>query len=242
MGRTTEQPPLAPAERAGLRLLVLAPAVLVLVSIVLPLGFLVREQWAPLQAFDRRVSDAAFGLVLDSDVVRVAAALLTNLGAPVLVYIAAATLAALLLRAGGRRSALFLAVAVAGAYVLSSTGKAVVDRARPVFEDPVASARGASFPSGHAAGAAALYLAAAIVLPVLLPRISRRLLLAVAVVVPLVVASTRVLLGVHYPSDVVAGLLLGWGWVAACAAVFVAWRADEGRPTDDVLEDGVEPR
>jgi len=61
-----------------------------------------------------------------------------------------------------------------------------------------------------------------------------------AVGVPLVVAATRVILGVHYLSDVTAGLLIGWGWTAACTALFTAWRAQEGRPVAP-LEEGVEP-
>ena len=65
-------------------------------------------------------------------------------------------------------------------------------------------------------------------------------LLLMAVVVPLVVAATRIVLGVHYVSDVTAGLLIGWGWTAACTALFTAWRAQEGRPVEP-LEEGIEP-
>jgi undecaprenyl-diphosphatase len=49
-----------------------------------------------------------------------------------------------------------------------------------------------------------------------------------------------VLLGVHYVSDVVGGLLLGTGWTAACAAVLVAWRSEQGRPVRRV-SDAVDP-
>jgi undecaprenyl-diphosphatase len=58
--------------------------------------------------------------------------------------------------------------------------------------------------------------------------------------VPVLVAATRVVLGVHYLSDVTAGLLIGWGWTAACTALFTAWQAEEGRPVEP-LEEGLQP-
>jgi len=54
--------------------------------------------------------------------------------------------------------------------------------------------------------------------------------IAVAILIPLVVAFARVGLGVHYLSDVVAGMLLGLGWVVVTAAAFEAWRRDVGLP------------
>jgi undecaprenyl-diphosphatase len=137
------------------------------------------------------------------------------------------------------RLAAFVAVTMLGSSVLNGIVKSAVDRARPVLPDPISHARGASFPSGHATGAAAFYLALAVVALSFVPARRRRLVLAAAVVVPLVVAATRVVLGVHYLTDVAAGLLLGWGWVLACTALFSAWRAEEGRPAP-VLEEGLE--
>jgi undecaprenyl-diphosphatase len=90
----------------------------------------------------------------------------------------------------------------------------------PVFDEPVATALGGSFPSGHTFAATAVCTCALLVLlpSVHAPR-ARRALLAVGVLVPLAVACTRVLLGVHYPTDVVGGLLVGAGWALACGAV-----------------------
>jgi undecaprenyl-diphosphatase len=177
---------------------------------------------------------------VEHGVVRALAKALTQLGAPVLLELASALLVAWLLWRSHRRLAGYLASCVAGAYVLSTTGKLLVDRARPVFHDPIAHARGASFPSGHATGSAAFYLALAVILLSLLTWPRRGWLLVMAVVVPVVVAVTRVVLGVHYVSDVTAGLLIGWGWTAACTAFFTAWRAQEGRPVDP-LDEGIEP-
>jgi undecaprenyl-diphosphatase len=76
---------------------------------------------------------------------------------------------------------------------------------------------------------------------VALPAVRRGLpVLLAAVALAVAVAASRVLLGVHFLTDVVGGVLLGLGWTAVCAAVFVAWRLDEGRRVDPVHE-GIEP-
>jgi undecaprenyl-diphosphatase len=231
---------LDPDERAGLRLTLLSFGLLLVAVFVLPLGFLVREKWSPLADFDARTESAAHRAAVAHDWLADTASVLTWLGGPAVLEVIAACLAVLLLITGRRRTALYLAICIAGAYTLSTLGKVTVDRARPVFDEPLSVARGASFPSGHATGSAAFYLALAVVLLPLVPPGRRWLLYAMALVVPLIVAATRILLGVHYPTDVTAGLLLGWGWVLACTALFSAWRAEEGRPAP-VLEQGVEP-
>ena len=227
-------------ERRGLRPALLGIGLFVLVVVVVPLGALVRGSWGPLIRLDDRVEHGVHEDAIEHGAVRVIAKVLTQLGAPVLVQIASAVLVLWLLWRGHRRLAGYLASCVAGAYLLSTTGKLLVDRARPVFDDPISHARGASFPSGHATGSAAFYLALAVILLSLLTWPRRGWLLMMAVVVPLIVATTRVILGVHYVSDVTAGLLIGWGWTAACTALFTAWRAQEGKPVEPTRE-GVEP-
>jgi undecaprenyl-diphosphatase len=71
----------------------------------------------------------------------------------------------------------------------------------------------------------------------LLPVVGRRAWLLLGI--PPVVALTRVLLGVHYPSDVLAGLVVGGCWTAAATAVFAAWR-EERVGHDLPLEEGLE--
>jgi membrane-associated phospholipid phosphatase len=226
-------------ERPGLRPALLAAGLAVLVVLVLPLGALVRGNWSPLISLDDRVERAVHRDAIGSGVLRGLAKVLTQLGAPVLVELVTVVLVVLLVVRGRRRSGLYLASCIAGAYAISTTGKLLVDRSRPVFDDAFAHARGASFPSGHATGSAAFYLALAVVLLSVLRRPPRTALLLMALVVPVVVAVTRVVLGVHYVSDVTAGLLIGWGWTAACTALFTAWRASEGRPVEP-LEEGIE--
>ena len=224
------------AERAGRRLLVGSAGALAIVLAAVPLGILVRSQNPALVRTDDRLSQRAEAAVTGSDALRTAAQAVTLLGEPVLLTLVALLAALLLARSGRRRLALFVVVARVGAMVLSSALKLAVDRARPVFDEPVATALGASFPSGHALGSAAFYVTGAVLLQ---PYGRRdRLLLGAAVGVAGLVALSRVLLGVHYPSDVCAGLAIGLGWAALCTAVFAAWRADEGRPVD-VAEEGI---
>lgn len=223
-------------ERAGLRLGLGLLGALVVVAAAVPLGILVRAAHPGLVEADQAVTAAAERLVGGSDVLLLLAQAVTLLGDPFLMSGGAAGLALWLLSTGRRRLALFVVVARVGALVLSQGLKQTVDRTRPVFDEPVATALGASFPSGHSLGSAVFYATAAVLL---MPYVRRTgLLLAAAVLVSALVAASRVLLGVHYLSDVTAGLLIGLGWAALCTAVFAVWRAEEGHPVA-VAEEGL---
>ncbi|WP_250562035.1 phosphatase PAP2 family protein [Sphaerisporangium fuscum] len=119
--------------------------------------------------------------------------------------------------------------------------KVVVDRARPHLPNPVALAPGASFPSGHALNAT---LGVGIVLLLILPfltHLQKIIAWTVGAVIVLGVAYTRIALGVHWVSDVTAGVVFGVAVVAATTAAFETWRRDIGRrPAEPHLE-GVEP-
>lgn len=119
-----------------------------------------------------------------------------------------------LARLGQGREALAIALSLAGAIVISTTVKALLDRPRPPVQH-LQAVGGASFPSGHATQSSAFYFS--LLLMVLATR-PRPLLSAAAiggaVLLVLAVAASRVYLGVHYPSDVIAGMLLGASWAA----------------------------
>jgi undecaprenyl-diphosphatase len=216
---------------AGRRVGLLAGAGAVIALVVVPLAVLVRDGWGPLRSADARwVHSVALTRGWARDVVLA----VTQLGAPLLLEAAALVMAAVLFRSR-RRLALYVLVSVFGAELLSTISKHVVARVRPCADAVSGCPHNASFPSGHAVGAAAFWTAVAVLL---LPRLGRKAWL-LAVGVPLVVAVTRVLLGVHYPSDVVAGLLMGWCWTAATTAVFATWR-DERAGRDVPLEEGLE--
>lgn len=115
--------------------------------------------------------------------------------------------------------AAFLAVVVIGQMALSNGIKLAVGRDRPAVM-PLVHATGLSFPSGHATAAAAVATALAFVLGRRRGRLARTVLALAAVAVIAVVAATRVLLGVHWLTDVVAGVLLGLGWFTVSAIAF----------------------
>ena len=93
-------------------------------------------------------------------------------------------------------------------------------RPRPEIVPHLTEAGGASFPSGHAFNSAVVYIAIALAFATLSARESVRLtIIGVAIVLSLLVAWTRVWLGVHFPSDVTAGWLGGAGWAFLAAAL-----------------------
>jgi undecaprenyl-diphosphatase len=111
---------------------------------------------------------------------------------------------------------LFLTLVVGGELLIVNLIKAGVGRARPAI-DPLASFSGSSFPSGHSAAAAACYAALALVLSRgRTPRV-RAALAGIAAGLAVAVGTSRMLLGVHWFTDVIAGLAVGWAWFALCA-------------------------
>ena len=113
----------------------------------------------------------------------------------------------------------FVTVVVAGQNLVTNLVKELVDRARPDI-DPLAGFSGASFPSGHSAAAAAAYAAFALLLSRRRSQPVQAGLAGAAAAIAVAVAASRVLLGVHWLTDVLAGLALGWAWFALCAIAF----------------------
>jgi undecaprenyl-diphosphatase len=125
----------------------------------------------------------------------------------------------------------FLVTVVVGEVVLVNTIKELLHRVRPTF-NPIAETLGPSFPSGHSATAAAFYAAVALVVARRRSPRTRSLLAGAAVAVAVAVAASRVLLGVHWLSDVIAGLAFGWGWFAVCAIAFGGRFLHFGEPAE----------
>ena len=104
-----------------------------------------------------------------------------------------------------------LVVIAAGSALLPFVVKLIVARPRPTIEH-LSHLSSLSFPSEHTTQAAAIYLTIALMLSQSLTRGWREAAIALGVVIALAVAWSRVYLGVHYPTDVTAGLMLGWSW------------------------------
>jgi undecaprenyl-diphosphatase len=135
-----------------------------------------------------------------------------------------------------RRHAVWLATTVWGAAMLGFALKVVVGRARPVVAEPVSTAPGMSFPSGHALGAAVGCGLLLLVALRYLHRVGRLLAGAAAVVIVLITALARVGLGVHYVSDVLAGIVLGVAWLSVTTWAYLAWRRETGQPVETPAE------
>jgi undecaprenyl-diphosphatase len=122
-------------------------------------------------------------------------------------------------RTGGRWIVPFIVLVVAGEEAVSTVIKDVVDRARPAF-NPAAATLGPSFPSGHTTTAAAFYAAAALLLGRRRPRAARAAITGGAVAIAVAVAASRVFLDVHWLTDAIGGLALGWAWFVICGIAF----------------------
>lgn len=128
----------------------------------------------------------------------------------------------------------YLVMVGVGVSLLNNGLKLLVDRDRPDI-DRLSSFGGSSFPSGHAAAAAACWSAMAFVVV----RRSRRrrpraLAAAAAATITVAVAASRVLLGVHWLSDVVAGAVTGWAWFALVTLLFGGRIMRFGEPAERV--------
>jgi undecaprenyl-diphosphatase len=220
---------------------VLAAVAIALVAVPFSLLLLlVQERWRPLLRVDEGARDALHGYALRHEwFVTVMKALSTIGSAPVYIVLFAVIAGWLIWRRLPRLAA-FVLVTVIGSSLLNALVKAAVHRARPVLSDPVAHANGLSFPSGHAQSA---MVAFSVLLLVFLPVLRgawRWVAVCVAVVMVVAIGFSRVALGVHFVSDVLAGYMLGAAWVAAMTAAFGVWRRERGhRPVDP--RRGLEP-
>jgi membrane-associated phospholipid phosphatase len=145
---------------------------------------------------------------------------ITHLGEPVVVAGLAAVLAVVeTVRTRSRWVVPFLLIVVAGNGILTTTVKDLADRVRPAL-NPIAETLGPSFPSGHSSWSAAAFAATALLLSRNRGRHARAAIAGVAAGLTVMVAGSRVLLDVHWLSDVIAGLALGSAWFSICAIAF----------------------
>ena len=205
----------------------LLAGVIAMLAVTLPvllLGFYARQQVGVLVHVDSVAVSAASGFTRRHSLA-VPLRAIQWLTRPVHVYLlASAVLAWAGLGRGLRGRALWGFVTMMTGWGIGSVAKAAVQRVRPVLDDPVAHAGGFSFPSGHALN---ITVATSVLLVALWPLLSSRALRVGAVtataVVVAIVGCDRVLLGVHFPSDVVGGVVLGLG------ITFSSWVAFSGR-------------
>jgi len=179
---------------------------------------LVRTSWGPLHRIDFDTdfdTAAALHRYINGHHAQVKLWMsITTVGGPTVLRIAAFIAAVVVWFRGARRSAVLIAATMAGAALLSGITKVLVARVRPVLTDPVDHASGGSFPSGHAlTSCVAMGLLLVTVSPLIAQRRWRVALTGVAVLVVVLVGFSRLILGVHYLSDVIGGWLAGVAWL-----------------------------
>ncbi|GAB1640504.1 phosphatase PAP2 family protein [Krasilnikovia sp. MM14-A1259] len=210
----------------GLRLTLAGVAAFLALGPFAVLAALVVGGWGPLRSADVSVTGALHTYAAGHPGwVRLMAGVSAAF-APNPLRAATALLAVWLLARGRRRAALWVAVTMTAGGLLGGLLKLLAQRRRPDLPHPVAHAGGYAFPSGHALTAG---LAAGVFLVVLLPAtrgrpVRRALLCTAAVTLAAVTGVSRVALGVHWSSDVVAGWLLAVAALAGTAAACAFWR------------------
>lgn len=200
------------------------------------LAFLVRADWDPLIRLDTAVAEGLNGFALRNGWFVRLLEVVSFVGGPWVLRPAVTLVALWLLVRGRTRLAAWVLVTLWGGALLGVVLKLVVDRARPELTDPVASAAGLSFPSGHALVATVGCGLLVLVLGPLLPRRWRPAAWAAAVAVVVAVSFARLGLGVHFLSDVTAGVVIGVAWLAVTSAIFEWWRREVGLPPSPPTE------
>lgn len=141
----------------------------------------------------------------------------TALGSVAVLSGIVALAAGYLLLSGRRAAALFVLVASLGGLGINHTLKHTFDRERPELELRLVQIDSFSFPSGHAMSSATIYLTLAVLLTRLTSHRSRKTyIVGSAILLTFLVGFSRVFLGVHYPSDVLAGWAAGTAWAQLC--------------------------
>ena len=143
----------------------------------------------------------------------------TTLGNGIVLAGVSAIAAYLLARRRSYAEAALMVLAYAGAEVLSYSLKLAFRRDRPFFTDPLATVSTYSFPSGHATVSIAVYGALCLVVLRRLTGPARVVCVAAAILLVSLIGFSRMYLGVHFFSDVLAGFSVGMAWLALCVVV-----------------------
>lgn len=218
------------SDRGQLALLVVSLTVIALAMGFIALAGEVLE--GDTQAFDERILAALRraddpGVPIGPRWLRIAALDVTSLGSGTVLGLTVAAICGFLIIHGLQRNALFIFVASCGGWLLNAGLKELFARPRPSIVPHLHEVMTLSFPSGHAMTSAAVYLTlGALLMRVAKRRLARIYCMAIAMLATFLIGASRVYLGVHYPTDVLAGWLVGMSWALMC---WMAERALERR-------------
>ena len=202
---------------------------------------LVRLRWAPLESADHSAAARLNSLVAGHATVVSVVKAVTWLGSSGVLWTLIGLAVVVLAIRRRWRLAIYLLVTGAGALTLDPVLKSLVGRLRPVVAHPVAYGNGDSFPSGHALGSIVCYGALFLVFLPATRGTWRRVFTAVIVTLIAAIGVSRLLLGVHYLSDVLGAWALGITWLGITAFAFELSRQATGAPVTDPVTEGLEP-
>jgi undecaprenyl-diphosphatase len=222
--RATPAPEASPraARRFGIRAVLGVVGAFLVAGPLTLLVVLVLTKSPGLRGVDRRIEQSVHAYVVQRPALEHALGVGSTVLHPRVMWVVAGVAAVTLWLRGRRRHAVWAAVTMAVGASIDTPLKELVARARPVFADPVTTAPGYSFPSGHALNTM-LIGAGAVVLGWEATRgrpWRRTALLAGATALMVATGFDRVGLGVHYTSDVVGGWIIGLAVVCATTAAF----------------------
>jgi undecaprenyl-diphosphatase len=142
---------------------------------------------------------------------------LTAIGGPTVLTLVVLSVIGFLLLQERYRTALVIGVTSLGGELANTLLKSAFQRPRPTIVPHLRDAVSTSFPSGHAMESAIIYLTlGAMMMRVAERRLTKIYCLSLAVLMTLLVGLSRVFLGVHYPTDVLGGWILGFIWASIC--------------------------
>jgi undecaprenyl-diphosphatase len=202
---------------------------------------LVRLRWPPLESADHGAAAGINGLISGNAALIAVVKAVTWLGSDGVLWTVVGAAAVVLALRRQWRLAVYLLVTGAGALILDPVLKSLVGRLRPVVAHPVAHGIGNSFPSGHALGSIVCYGAVLLVfLPAARGRWRATFIMVIVALVALIGIS-RILLGVHFVSDVVGAWAVGIAWLGLTAFAFELTRDAAGLPVTGPVTEGLEP-
>jgi membrane-associated phospholipid phosphatase len=231
---------LDPPRRYGARVVLFALAVVLLLG---PFGLLVTELTTTdphLNDLDLSAAEEFHPVVADSPGLVIVLEVISFIGSPPWFYLLLGGSAVYLWIKKRRRLSIFIVVTGLMGGVVDTAVKIWVDRPRPHIADPVATAPENAFPSGHTMMSTISY---GVLLLVFLPLVPRRFRIPALIGALLLVwgiGFARLMLGVHFITDVVGGFLLGIAWLIASTAAFGFWQTEEGKKPVEPFE-GVDP-
>jgi undecaprenyl-diphosphatase len=202
---------------------------------------LVRLRWAPLESVDHHTAAGLNDLIAGHPMAVSVVKAVTFLGSDGVLWTVILATAAILVIRRRWRLAVYLLSTGAGALIMDPVLKNLVGRLRPVVAHPVAHGTGNSFPSGHSLGSMVCYGA---VFLVFLPAVHgrwRTAFTAGTITLIALIGISRLLLGVHYVSDVVGAWAVGIAWLGVTAVAFELTRRATGQPVTQAMTEGLEP-